>query len=231
MKTEELIAYKGDVELEEARWDNTWGMTVRVKLEQRPHEMNAANPFKRFTKMRRGKVGTRFKAVFVEHDNEDETFYDEEVMLKGWSDGTSGWKLTLWIQPDDNGLHPFMDHERGQMYALVMVELDDEERPINQKKRERAQQAKDASKGGYRLSSYAAILCQNELFWKFLSETVHDTDVRSAEDAAQCMRDMLGIESRSELDHDDDLARTFHDKIRRPFADWNLDPKSHEVPF
>lgn len=233
MKTEELIAYKGDVELDEAKWDNSWGMTARVKLEQRPHELNAANPFKRFTKMRRGKVGTRFQAVFVEYGKADEELplYDDEVMLKNWSDGTTGWKLTLWVQPNDDGLHPFMDHEKGQKYMLVMVELDDDNEAINQKKRDRVERATEAKKGGYRLSSYAAMLCQNHDFWDWLNATAHDTDVRSAEDAAVCMRDMLGIESRRQLDQDDEIADRFHNSIRKPFADWNLEPSNHREPF
>lgn len=218
MKTEDIVAYKGDVELEEARWDNSFGMTVKIKLEQRPHELNAANPFKSFTRMRKDRVGTRFRAVFAA--SEDDISYNDEVMLKGWSDGTTGWKLTLWIHANEAGLHPFMDSQKGSTYGLVMVELDDDQEPINQVRREIVESS--AKYKRKTLANYAAILCERPEFLRFLTEkevlctTERDQSLR----AADWVRNICGISSRRELDTNNSAARLFHKNVREPYAQW-----------
>jgi hypothetical protein len=219
MNTLDIVAYKGDVELEESRWCNAWGMTVKVKLEQRPHELNAANPFKKYSRMRKNRVGTRFQAVFAA--GEDDISYNDEVMLKGWSDGTTGWKLTLWIHANDDGLHPFMDSQKGTTYGLVMVELDDDNVAINQKKRDRVEAAKDARKHGYRLSSYAAMLCREPQFMQWLNTGPHDEIFESEEQVATWMRNLLSIESRADLDHSEAKAQMFHEEVRKPYSKWS----------
>ena len=58
-----IVAFAGEVTLEKVIWDNVWGQYIFLKLEQQK-ETKLANPFKKFTKMRANKVGTRFHAVF-----------------------------------------------------------------------------------------------------------------------------------------------------------------------
>lgn len=214
---EGMVAYQGVVTLKKAVWDNIWGMWTQFQLEQRPQERNAANPFKRFTKMRKDRVGTRFSAVFSHVKEPDCVAYEGEVMLKGWSDGVTGWKVDLWVD-DDNGLHPFMGHDNGDEYALVLVELDDDDAPIDQEKRKRVEE--DQPKGGP-LSQLAARWCHDDAFCDWL-----ESDVGYDGDAKAWMLDKLKITSRAMIDHDEEVAARFHAEIRKPFAAWFAENRS-----
>ena len=223
--TDGLIAYKGQVTLDKAVWDNITGMTMVVDLEQRPHELTAANPFKKFTKMRKGRVGTRFSVVMMA-DGDKSPAYDDEVMLKGWNDGTNGWRVTFWINADEDGLHPFMNDDKGSEFALVAVELDDDNEAIDQVKREKVESATKARKSPQKLSNFAALLCRTPEFWGYMRSLGEGQDVDFPEDgpmephAKWWMCQKLGIESRAELDSDSYRALMFHAEIREPYAAW-----------
>lgn len=220
-----LIAYKGAVTLEKAQWDNIAGMTVVFSLEQRPHELTTANPFKKFTKMRKDKVGTRFSVIMVLAEDDSVIVYDDEMMLKGWTDGTNGWKVTFWINSTDgaSSLHPFMDFEKGQLFGLAAVELDDDNEAINQDKRDKVTTPR--KKGG-NLSNYAALLCRTPEFWQWMQEERgQDSLIGATEDESQditkvWMCEQLGIQSRSQLDADDQAVKMFHGLIREPYSKW-----------
>lgn len=215
-----IIAHRGIITLEKATWDTTWGMYAAFSLEQPPQLKDASNPFKKYTGMRKGKVGTIFAAVFSSVETGD-IFFDDEVMLKGWSDGTTGWKVTFWFKEENNS-HPFLGIEKDTAYALVLVELDDDSSAINQQKRDRLAAA---PKGGRerKISNYAAMLCRTPEFWAYLRSIgiEYDENGPGNNPATEWMRDKLGIESRSELDRDEGLARRFHEEIRKPYAAWS----------
>ena len=225
-----IVAFAGTTVLEKAIWDNVWGMYIQLKLEQRAHEKTTANPFKRFTKMRKGKVGTRFHAVFVnsrEHtENPDfPPFYSDDVMLKSWGDGTTGWTLHLWVMPDCDGFHPWMHIDNKTEYALAMVELDDDEEAIDQDKRDRVV-AGPKQRSEYTLSNYAAGLCRSPRFREWVRRYQEGSPEfvgidMTDEQAAIWLRDRLHIKSRSELDTNEDVARLFHQSIRKPYAAWS----------
>jgi hypothetical protein len=218
-----IIAHKGIITLEKATWDTTWGMYASFSLEQPPQLKSASNPFKKYTGMRKGKVGTIFAAVFSSIETGD-IFFDDEVMLKGWSDGTTGWKVTFWFK-EENDSHPFIGIAKDTEYALVLVELDDDSSAINQKKRDRLAAA---PKGGRerKLSNYAAMLCRTPQFWGFLEaksvrfDRFRKEGICSEVAAKQTMCLLLDIESRAELDTSEELAQKFHKLIRTPYAVW-----------
>lgn len=64
-------------------------------------------------------------------------------------------------------------------------------------------------KGGA-LARLAGQLCQQQRFQRF-------ADVSNAEEAADWIRHLCGVESRAELDHNPAAAKRFHDEIRRPY--------------
>jgi hypothetical protein len=213
----DIIAYADNVTLEKATWDTAFGMYAIFQLNQPVIAQQIANPFKKFTKRRKNRTGTRFSAVFTL--SEDDTIYSDDVMLKGWSDGTNGWKLTLYVNADDDGLHPFMRFEKGQEFGLAMVELDDDETVIDQVKREKVEKGPHKQK----LSNFAALLCRTPEFYHWLAQThgvvFCEGDDREAE-TTDWMYMWLGIKSRSELDSDAAVADQFHADIRRPYAKW-----------
>ncbi len=217
MSKENIIAYADTVTLEKATWDTPFGMYALFSLSQPLVARETANPFKRFTKRRKGRTGTRFSAVFT--SSIGTIVYNDEVMLKGWADGTSGWKLALYLNCDDDGMHPFMSCDKGAEFGLAMVELDDDNTVIDQVKRDKAEKGPRKQN----LSNYAAMLCRTPKFWTWLiskgtfavPEKVDESIVK------HWMCGVLEMDSRSELDTDEYLAKAFHERIREPYRVWS----------
>jgi hypothetical protein len=113
-----------------------------------------------------------------------------EAQLLSWGDtSTRGRTITLQLAPDDTGdAHPFATARTksgkttGQRYMLVMVEIGDDERPVERTP-----------------SQIAFLLCKDEAFWHFLNERAFD-NIDSEEKARAYILEGCGIKSRSELD-------------------------------
>ncbi len=217
-----IVVFAGEVSLEKAVHDNVFGMYIFLKLSQLPEDKGRPNPMKKFTKRRKGKVGTRFGAVFSCADGS--MFYQDEVMLKNWADGAKGWTLHLWVNPDEDGTHPFMNVDNKSEFALAMVELDDDNTVIDQDKRERVESAPKTARKRT-LSNYAAMLCREDTFMHYLIDTYGiSCDPQFVNEVAtNWMREFLNIKSRSELDTSITVAAQFHKKIREPYRRWYLE--------
>lgn len=75
-------------------------------------------------------------------------------------------------------------------------------------------------KGGA-LAKLAGMLCADPEFWKFLTHQFSLEEVcEGGEDAAQIVREVCEIESRSELDWHTDAADRFHSLIRGPWIKY-----------
>jgi hypothetical protein len=80
--------------------------------------------------------------------------------------------------------------------------------------------ATDKPKGGA-LSKLAGRWCQDPEFWAWINGAAEMTwPIETSDHAAEFVRDMCGIESRAELDHDEVAAENFHRLIRGPFAKY-----------
>ena len=77
-----------------------------------------------------------------------------------------------------------------------------------------AQLEVEKPKGG-NLARLAGTLCKNPAFQEMLNAS-------DDESAAQIVREVCGIESRSELDHDDAAAEIFHERFRKPFLEMDV---------
>lgn len=135
----ELIAWQGTVEILNATWSLDSGRTVELRLCGDSYDR--VHPFKRFQKRRNGRVGTRFQSAFSRVDDGAEVLA-MEVMLAAWKDSSSiGQSITLWLD-NEVAMHPFCGCQRrkagiaGDMFALVLVELNDDDSAINQHQRE-----------------------------------------------------------------------------------------------
>lgn len=222
MNTEDITAFAGMVVMELATWDTDWGMYVRFQIPQMPEDVGRSNPFKRYTKMRKGKVGTRFHAV-IAMDDDGDIVYDDEIMLKGWGDGINGWKVTFWV--DGYAEHPFLKFSKGAEFSAVLVELQSDNEPVNQTKRERLTKAEARKR--YPIAMLAGQLCKEPKFIKWLMRTPMGMvplpdEVRSMgieRVVAKIIKDNCRIESRRELDTNPEAAEIFHDTFRRPYVD------------
>lgn len=97
-----------------------------------------------------------------------------------------------------------------------MLTRGDSGRPV------RARRAPAAGKGAA-LSRLAAMWCQSEPFQKWVESRMGaaPSGVSGEQHAAQYVRDMCGVTSRAELDHNARAETLFHATIRRPFRLWS----------
>lgn len=80
--------------------------------------------------------------------------------------------------------------------------------------------AKPERKGGP-LARRAGILCNEGAFWKFLAEK-HDPDgVIDSYEAADWVRQLCGVESRADLDHDPEAADKFR-ALDSAYTAWRV---------
>lgn len=130
-----IIAFKGEVEVLDASWSLRDGRQVTFRLCGEP--FGRIHPFKQYQQRRGGKVGTRFRASFARAAT-GEALNTFDLMLASWKDSsTAGQQVTFWID-DEPDAHPFcgctyrQNGTPGEIFALVLVELDDEDKPVDQ---------------------------------------------------------------------------------------------------
>lgn len=213
---ERIVAWKGEVILAAATWSDKDGHKVKFKI---VGGREGPNPFKYFTKRRKGRAGTRFHGSFALLDSDKAVTTD--LMLANWTDSSaSGHAVEFWCDPPDDGcFHIFEGFERNKdAFMAALVELDEDEEPIDQKARAVVEEASDRRKrarSGQKLSQVAAMMCMNPDFKRWIQY-----EYPLVTDPAQWMRERLQIESRAELDSNDKVAFKFHEVIRKPFAEW-----------
>lgn len=222
-----LVAWKGEVTLKRAQWDTANGHTVQFNLPD-PGGDDKANPFKRFTKMRKGRVGTRFEAVIFDTADEPACAYNDGAMLKGWTDSNTGQTVSFWLANVEGVEHPLAGYREGDQFMIALVELSDEDEPVDQERRARAEKVdeelKKPKRHGQLPSQGCALVCNNPDFWSYLNEILEpDKPVQSAASAAAHVRELLGIESRREMDTNPEAEEAWH-KIRRAFVEWDSVP-------
>lgn len=145
-----------------------------------------------------------------------------EMQLAGWSEThNGGCKVTFWL-PDAAELDAFRaltvrkGNTAGHRFMAALVEVGDDEMPVNQEPA-----APEAPKGG-QLAKLAGMLCDQPEFWDFLNRSPMNGGqvIASAEDAANFVREVCGVASRAELDHNHYAAERFHMEIRLPYVRW-----------
>lgn len=215
------LAWAGELVLLEAKWTDKDGYTVKLKIAT-PNEARP-NPFKEFTKRRGGKVGTVFYAS-MRNVQEGGAGYDGELMLLGWGDTNSQGYTVAFQLADVGEHHPFKGCARGlSSWMVALAEVSDEGKAVDQAQRERVEKQTPGRKQ-QTLSSVAAMLCANPRFWQWINDTQLGSAVPrvfTVYQAADWMRDTLGVDSRRDLDTMDGKAKMFHEKIRLPFVEWD----------
>lgn len=121
----------------------------------------------------------------------------------------NGYMLTVKIHPDEIPEALLRDFV-GARYQIVMVRLDDNDQPMQRPQRTQVR--------NHTLSNKAAILCKDTNFQKFLVESGLAWDV-SERAAASFIKETCSVESRSQLDSNDEAAETFK-QIAKEFDEW-----------
>lgn len=143
------------------------------------------------------------------------TFHGE-LQLAGWSEShNSGCKVTFWLQSSEDleafrALTVRKGNTAGQRFMAALVEVGDDEQPVQQSEPEKP-------KGG-ELARMAGVLCQDVEFRIFMN--AQGWHAGSDQEAAETIRQMCGVKSRADLDHDFEAATVFHRVIRGAWVKW-----------
>jgi hypothetical protein len=120
----------------------------------------------------------------------------------------TGFVLTLSIHPDDLPEEILRDFV-GARYQVVMVRLNNEERPMNREQ--------EYSNDGVRT---AGILCRDPKFHQFLYDGGH-IFIANEEEATNWLKEYLDIQSRSEIKE----SQRAQEKLRgvsQEFSAWKI---------
>jgi len=226
------LAWTGRVLMDNAAWGDENGSTVTFRLPMNHDAEDKRNPFHSFTKRRKGKAGTRFMmACHTAGEGVRHALYEDEAMLAGWNDSQQkGHTVKLWLCNDNMG-HPFDGVSRKTELLISLIELDDDNEPIDQKMRDRVE--RQGTRSSERVSYVAAMLCKEDNFYAFINEDIEQSgdfispDVLNEEDAKQWIYQKCGISSRAELDAGHQSAVHF-DNIRKAYLEFVGEDR---VPF
>ena len=80
-----------------------------------------------------------------------------------------------------------------------------------------------AGRKGAALSRAAAMMCNGAKFQRWVVSRIGAAPegVSPSQHAAQYVRDVCGITSRAELDHNAQAETLFHEAVRKPFVKWS----------
>lgn len=232
--TEDLIAYQGELELMNAKWELSSGRTVEFRLIETDATVEDLNPFKEYQKRRNGHVGQRFHGAVVLIGAEN-PMYAGEMMLAGWADTERGKTVKFWLD-HEAAEHPFAGLNRrsgsepGSLFMGVFVVLNCDSSAVNQRQQAIAEGKKPVAR---KFSAQIHLMVTSALFCQFLTERSQKTATIQGKGLAwhsmykgemmsrAYVKSVLGIESLSQLDTDTAKAEQFHNTFRRPFARWN----------
>lgn len=132
-----------------------------------------------------------------------------EAKKDGLSQMQSGeWTLRLKLHADEIPT-PLLKATMGTRYMLAMVEIGDNEEPMQQ------EQPKGKS-----YAQQAALTCKEPAFWKFCSEFVRSGNaVLNEEDAVRFIYGNVGISSRSELVEGTPAGDSWH-RLWLDYKNW-----------
>jgi hypothetical protein len=210
-----VVAYQGEIELLNAKWELSSGRTVEFRLVETAENEDIINPFKEHQKRRGNRVGQRFHVCVTAIDTAA-IVYDSEVQLCGWAHTERGKTVKLWLD-EESSTHPFAGYEKradtkpGSMFVCVFVLLDDDQSPVNlQMEKKLLKTPKPRS-----LSNQIHLMITSPLFCRFMTERSKRTEairknglewhsIYNGEMMTKAyIKSFLKLESLSDLDRDE----------------------------
>ena len=132
-----------------------------------------------------------------------------EAQLKDYGESANAGCWVSFRVPMPEDLEPFRGQDRsgrnartGKRYTLMLIELTDQEEPV--------QQQADETPRPMKLSQIAGALCNNADFRTWAEHTYGDP-FPDAESAAKLIREVCGVESRAHLDTNQEAAALFRE--------------------
>jgi len=148
-------------------------------------------------------------------------FQDEVQLIDNkWSD-SSGYVTRLHLHESDEGGHPLKRFAKGSRFRMMLIEVDDDEQPIDQMTKQRIMKHIESTTKGGRYSREAAMLCKGRDFQVYLyriGRIAPDWDQAMREAAAKnYIYEVCNIKSRKELDHDEHKLQAFRNMVTNDF--------------
>lgn len=215
------IAFEGAVELYKWEDSSTSGPKARFLLNDR----DALKPFEKATKRRGKRAGQRYRFIVCTAMGEHLT--TTECFLAGaqWAHG-SGASITLAFESIEYWRqYSTGDHAEGEgaKFLVTMVELDDDEQPIDQVSREAVETAVAKKKGGPK-SKFVAQRNQSREFLDFVAYRLEmppdKWQLCSEGTADKWVKKMTNVQSKIEFDHDPGAWDRYERLVSRPFMSW-----------
>jgi hypothetical protein len=170
--------------------------------------------FSTITKRKKGKAGGRYRMFLI---NKDEGKF-VDVWFLGWTvSNTAGAKVKFDLSCDEDFAY-FRERPVEMAWDMTLIELDDDEKVIDQQQREVAETVRGGPK-----SQLAGKLCADMNFQRFVAKQNGKPPGSRAnpEECANFIRAKCRIGSRRELDHDEGAFQRFTMWVSRPFAIWS----------
>jgi len=135
--------------------------------------------------------------------------YSGEVMLLAWAESNTRGRTVTFQMNEDGEAHPFKDMtvrkggRAGQRFMMVLVELGDDEKPVEKTP-----------------SQLCFLLCQDQQFQYFLNERALFGDIDCEEKARAFILEACKIDSRSKLDSNMTARATWEATIYQPWLQY-----------
>ena len=133
-----------------------------------------------------------------------------EGIKTGLRQSKDGYMLSIAVHPDDIP-DPLVKDFVGSRYMVVMVRLNDEDKPM------------ERVKSHHPIVSMAGMLCRDSVFWAYVA-LVCAEDINSEAECAEWFKYYFEVESRSEL-KTNELAREAFIKFKEGFEEWKKSQK------
>lgn len=100
--------------------------------------------------------------------------FEDELQVLDWQDSARGGMVVTFRVPNtEHDSHPFKRFHTGCRFYARMVEIGDDEQPVNQAQKARIQDAlREREVKGGRVSKEAGILCNDPKFQEFVVDTL-----------------------------------------------------------
>lgn len=135
--------------------------------------------------------------------------FQGEVQFRRWSDSSTQGVQVTFALPDSEALEP-LKHKAGKRFMAVLVEIGDDEQPVQQPTRRDVRGP---------LCREACDYCAMPEFWRWLLNE-RGVFVNTQDGAKAWILQLCDVDSRKELDSDGKAGEDFVQLIRAPFMRW-----------
>jgi len=235
-EAERHIAYEGNVDL--VKWIDTssHGFKITLGLSNR----NQLDFFDGVMTMRKSRGGQRYHAILqpyvtdIDHgrhpDPESQVQQEWQFCGRGWSESSGahiavhiGDRTTIAYWRQQKAGDQVEAEKRGQLFYVMLLELQDDETIVNQEFRSRVVEP-PAPKGGPRSKAVARLIADPEFAQWMNYASIHNCGPQGSRDVKErdaYVKFTIGIGSKIELDNGNESAwQAWETQFHRPFIQY-----------